>query len=109
MSDITFYQNPSSGSRVLPCGQTGGKTDRRMDVRTGMTTLIVTFRNFANAPNKLTFTPYGRWPPKHVGEKCVMCVVYASAGFVYIYIYACIRNTISRHGIYNDKKNALSA
>jgi hypothetical protein len=39
-SNIKFHENPSSGSRVVPCGQ----TDR--------TKLIVAFRNFANAPKK---------------------------------------------------------
>ena len=39
-SNIKFHENPSSGSRVVPCGQTD------------MTKLIVAFRNFANAPNK---------------------------------------------------------
>ena len=38
ISNIKFNQNPSSGSRVVACGQ--------MDV----TNLIVAFRNFANAP-----------------------------------------------------------
>ena len=33
-----FIENPSSGSRLVPCG------------RTDMTKLIVTFRTFANAP-----------------------------------------------------------
>jgi hypothetical protein len=37
-SNIKFHQNPSIGSRVVPCGQTD------------MTKLIVVFRNFANAP-----------------------------------------------------------
>jgi hypothetical protein len=37
-SNIGFYQNSSSGSRVVPCGQTD------------MTKLIVAFRNLANAP-----------------------------------------------------------
>ena len=40
VSNIKFHQNPSSGSRVVPCG------------RTDMTKLIVAFRNFANAPKK---------------------------------------------------------
>jgi hypothetical protein len=26
---IKFHENPSSGSRVVPCGQTDGRTDRR--------------------------------------------------------------------------------
>ena len=42
-SNIKFHENPSSGSRVVPCG----RTDRRMDI----TKLIVAFRSFANAPN----------------------------------------------------------
>ena len=37
-SNIKFHENPSSGSRVVPCR------------RTDMTKLIVAFRNFANAP-----------------------------------------------------------
>jgi hypothetical protein len=40
-SNIKFHQNPSSGSRVVP----GGQTD--------MTKLIVAFRNFANAPKNV--------------------------------------------------------
>jgi len=38
-SNVKFRENPCCGSRVVPCG------------RTGMTKLIVAFRNFANAPN----------------------------------------------------------
>jgi len=41
---IEFHENPSSRSRVVPCGQ----KERRAD----MTTLIVAFRNFANPPTK---------------------------------------------------------
>ena len=40
VSNIKFHQNPCSGSRVHPSGQTD------------MTKLIVAFRNFANAPKK---------------------------------------------------------
>jgi hypothetical protein len=43
-SNIKIHENPSIGSRVVPCGQTKGQTD--------MTKLIVAFRNFANAPKK---------------------------------------------------------
>jgi len=39
--NIKFYENSSSGSRVVPCGQT--------DKRTDTTKLTVAFRNFANA------------------------------------------------------------
>jgi len=44
-----FHQNPSSMNRVVPCGQTDGRTDRQ----TYMTKLIVSLRNFANASNKI--------------------------------------------------------
>jgi len=40
--NIKFLENPPSGKRVVPHGQ----TDRRTD----MTKLIVDLRNFANAP-----------------------------------------------------------
>jgi len=38
------HKNPSSVSRVAPCGRT--------DRQTVMTKLIVAFQNFANVPNK---------------------------------------------------------
>jgi hypothetical protein len=44
-SNINFYENPSSGSRVVPCGQTDRQTD--------MTKLIVTSRNFSKAPRNV--------------------------------------------------------
>jgi len=39
-SNTKFHENPSSGSRVVPCG------------RTDTTKLIAALRNFANAPKK---------------------------------------------------------
>jgi hypothetical protein len=53
-SNIKFYGNPSSGSRVVPCG------------RTDMPKLIVAFRNFANAPKngRLRQTGYLRHSEK---------------------------------------------
>ena len=45
ISNIKFYQNPSSGSRVVASEQTDRQTDRRTDI----TKLIMDFRNFANA------------------------------------------------------------
>jgi hypothetical protein len=41
-SNVKFYNNPSSESRVVPCGQTDGWTD--------ITKVIVAFRKFCNAP-----------------------------------------------------------
>jgi hypothetical protein len=45
-SNTKFNENPSSGSRVVPCG----RTDGRKDVMTDMAKLIVVFRNFPNEP-----------------------------------------------------------
>jgi len=42
-SNIKLHKYPPSGSRVIPCGQTDG--------RTHVTKLTVAFRNSANAPN----------------------------------------------------------
>jgi ribosomal protein L18E len=39
-SNIKFHQNPSSGIQVVPCG------------RTGITKVIVAFRNFAKTAEK---------------------------------------------------------
>jgi hypothetical protein len=41
---VKFHKNPSSGSRVVPCGQTE------------MTKIIVAFLNFASAPKTLAYT-----------------------------------------------------
>jgi hypothetical protein len=41
-SNIKFHENPSSGSRVVPYGQTDGQID--------MTKLIAAFSNLAKAP-----------------------------------------------------------
>jgi len=40
--NIKRHDNPSTGSRVIPCGQTDGQTD--------MTKLTVAFRHFVKAP-----------------------------------------------------------
>jgi hypothetical protein len=53
-SNIKFHENPSSGSRVKPCG--------RSDWQTDMTKVMVAFRNFANAPKRAYKSefPYSR-------------------------------------------------
>jgi len=47
-SNIKFHENPSSGSKVVPCIQMDGRTDGQTD----MTKPIVSFRIFANALKK---------------------------------------------------------
>jgi hypothetical protein len=42
--NINFNENPSSESRVVPCGQTDGRTYEYDEANDR-------FRNFANAPN----------------------------------------------------------
>jgi len=49
-SNIKFKENPSSRSRVVPCGQTGRQID--------MMKLVVAFRNFANGQIKRMNLPY---------------------------------------------------
>jgi hypothetical protein len=44
--NIKFYENPSSGSRVVPRGRTDEQTNGRIEV----TKPIDAFRNFVNAP-----------------------------------------------------------
>ena len=41
-SNVKFHQNPSSESRVVPCGRTDGQLN--------ITKLTVTSRNFENTP-----------------------------------------------------------
>jgi hypothetical protein len=48
-SNVRGHENPCSGSRVAPRGHADGW----MDGQTDMTKLIVVFRSFANAPNKI--------------------------------------------------------
>jgi len=47
--NIKFHENPSSGSRVVPCGRTDG---RRTDVQTDVTKLIFAFCNISKASKK---------------------------------------------------------
>jgi len=46
-SSVKFHKNPSSGSRVLACGQ----RERRRDGQTDMKKHVFSFRNFTNALN----------------------------------------------------------
>jgi hypothetical protein len=55
-SNMKFHENPSSGSRDVPCGQTNGLTET--DRQTDMMKLIAVFRNSAKAPKNKTWTIY---------------------------------------------------
>jgi len=44
-ANIKLYEDPSSGSRAIPCERTGRQTDK--------TKLIVVFRNIVNAPKRM--------------------------------------------------------
>jgi hypothetical protein len=58
-ANIKVHENLSSGSRVVPCGWT--------DKRTGMTKLIVVFRNFENVPTYI-----------RSAERIYLCLLYGS-------------------------------
>jgi hypothetical protein len=45
-ADIKFHENPSSGSRVVLCGITDGRTQSKRDEANNR------FQNFAKAPKK---------------------------------------------------------
>jgi hypothetical protein len=53
-SNMKFHENPSAGAdcSMRPDGEMDGRTDRQTD----MTKLIVAFRNFAKAPNKIVMS-----------------------------------------------------
>jgi hypothetical protein len=51
-SDITFNENLSSGSPVIPCGLTFRQTD--------MMKLLVAFHSFANVPKSGLYKRHGR-------------------------------------------------
>ena len=63
-SNINFNENPSSGSRAVP----GGNTDQRIG-QTGTTKLIVAFRNFANAPRNIHVMKLHNITYKHISEQ----------------------------------------
>jgi hypothetical protein len=49
-SNIKLRKQPSSGSRVVPCGRTDTQSNGLTDTQTDIPKIIVAFRNFANAP-----------------------------------------------------------
>ena len=50
-SNIKFHENPPGGSRVVPCEQTGGQTDRQTDRNDEANTV---FSQFCERAQKLT-------------------------------------------------------
>jgi hypothetical protein len=71
--DIKFHENPSIGSRIVPCGQ------RRTGGQTGLPKPMVDFRNFANAPTD-RIKVRQRTSSLHRGEQmnknyCLLCIL----------------------------------
>jgi hypothetical protein len=62
--NIKFRENPSSGSRCVPCGRKGGRTD--------MTKLIFAFRNFANTPKRTLSKPTQYGPVSNIFCRLIM-------------------------------------
>jgi hypothetical protein len=56
MSNIKFHENLSSGSRVVPCGQTDGSMDRQTDRHDEANSHF--FCNFPNMPKKVSTVQY---------------------------------------------------
>jgi hypothetical protein len=52
-SNDKCHENPTSETRIIPCG----KTDKRTDRRTDLTKLTVAFRIFAEAPKRPQLQP----------------------------------------------------
>jgi hypothetical protein len=62
LTNIKFHENPSRGSRFVPCGRTDRQTEGQTDRLTDMRKLIVAFRSFANAPkNHRPAVSMSRW------------------------------------------------
>jgi hypothetical protein len=57
--NIKFYENPSSGSGIVPCGQTDEERDRVEDKETNMTGAIVVFCSFSNSSKNYYFPDTG--------------------------------------------------
>jgi len=68
-----IHENASAGSPVVPCGQT--------DWRTDMTTLMVAFRNFCNAPINRHVTGEGAPLPAMVLEWVFSHSIWRSSWF----------------------------
>jgi len=87
-SDITFHKNPSSGSRVVPCGRTerrmNGRTDRQTDRQRDRTQIVFAFRNFANAPENCSefISRCSSHPTLHLGYKTDRLVLYVKINAV---------------------------
>ena len=70
-----FHEMPYSGSRLVPCGKTEG--------RTSTTKLIVSFRNFANAPKDCKFSLPAviscrlslKLPPERSKSASIVCIL----------------------------------
>jgi len=61
-SKIKFHENPSCGSRVVPCGQTDGRMGRHDEATSRFSrTCLQTWRSENKGPRSLTLTAGGAW------------------------------------------------
>ena len=78
-SNIKYHEHASSGSRIVPCGYTDGRTD--------MTKLIVTFRNFKSAPKNFANTKMLQQSDS-VSKKSL--VVFETINIIFMFEFPCI-------------------
>ena len=82
------HENPSSGSRVVPRGQTDGQTD--------MTKPTVVFRKFANAPKKTCTTQQKSRLRKKINS-VIFIFVYKPCIFIVYYLTQFTSDQHTRH------------
>ena len=90
--NIKFRENPSSGSRVFPCVREDGQ--RQTDGRTGMTKLVVTFRNFATPPKNCSLSkkigPIFSGLSIHNARHKIFLEIYNAMDITYQVPYKCV-------------------
>jgi len=96
-------KNPSSGSRIVPCGQTDG--------RTNMMKLVVALRNFTNAPKKLSVNGMAASGAAVCWFVCVcVCIYIYIYVYIYIYIHEGIKSRLKLGNVcYYSVQNLLSS
>ena len=82
-SNMKFHENPLSAGRFILCGRTGGQTD--------ITRLILAFRNFMNAPEKIS---------RLIIFRDLLNVIENHAKHMYYGLSAKCRNLVVKHEVH---------